>query len=79
MKKLLLAGITGIALVASAPADAADLRKPTYKAPPPVVAPVPIFTWTGLYIGGNVGYGWSHTSTIGVRKSTRHCIVQVST
>jgi hypothetical protein len=30
-------------------------------------------------IGGNVGYGWSHTSTIGVRKSTRHCIVQVST
>jgi outer membrane immunogenic protein len=36
---------------------AADLPMgaPTYKAP--VVAPAP-FTWTGFYVGGNVGYGW---------------------
>jgi len=35
---------------------AADLpRSPEYKGPA-VVAPLP--TWTGCYIGGNVGYGW---------------------
>ena len=60
MKKVLLAGITGAALVAGAPTHAADLgrRPPPYKAPPPVVAPVPIFTWTGCYIGGHIGGGW---------------------
>ncbi len=39
---------------------AADL--PSRKAPPPVVLaapPPPIFTWTGLYVGANVGYGRS--------------------
>jgi outer membrane immunogenic protein len=37
----------------SAPAGAADIAKPVYKAP--VVAPPPAFTWTGVYIGGHVG------------------------
>jgi outer membrane immunogenic protein len=32
-------------------ASAADMA-PTYKAPP---APPPVFTWTGLYVGGTVG------------------------
>jgi outer membrane immunogenic protein len=61
MKKNLLAGVAGVALLASAPAHAADLGRPTYKAPPPpppVVAPVPYFSWTGCYIGGHVGGGW---------------------
>lgn len=58
MKKLLLASVAGVALIAGAPADAADLgTRPTYKAPP-IVAPVPVFTWTGCYIGGHVGGGW---------------------
>ena len=25
--------------------------------PPP---PAPIFTWTGLYVGGQIGYAWGH-------------------
>jgi len=60
MKKLLLASVAGIALLAVSSANAADLsrRPPVYKAPPPVVAPIPVFTWTGCYIGGNVGGGW---------------------
>jgi len=58
MKKLLLASVAGVALVAGAPADAADLgQRPVYKAPP-VVAPVPVFTWTGCYIGAHGGFGW---------------------
>src|SRR5260370_22900297 len=59
MKKLFFAGVAAIALAAS-PASGADLpRKPIYKAPPPVVAPVP-FSWTGFYVGVNAGGAWGH-------------------
>jgi outer membrane immunogenic protein len=47
-KKLLLA--TAAALAISAPVRAADLLPPP---PPP-----PVFTWTGPYIGGQIGYAW---------------------
>jgi outer membrane immunogenic protein len=36
---------------------AADM--PVYKAAPAAVAPV-LYNWTGIYIGGQGGYGWSH-------------------
>ena len=57
MKKLFLASVTVIALAAG-PASAADLSaRPVYKAP--IVAPVaPVFSWTGFYVGGHVGYLW---------------------
>src|SRR6266487_3348349 len=58
MKKLLLASVAGVALIAGGSANAADLRAPAYKAPPPVAAPVPVFSWTGCYIGAHVGWGW---------------------
>jgi outer membrane immunogenic protein len=60
MKKVLLAGVAGIALVTGS-AHAADLSpQPVYKAPPPAMAPV--FSWTGCYIGGNIGGGWGRTT-----------------
>lgn len=60
MKKLLLAGVAGVALAAAGSADAADLtRKPVYKALP-VAAPAPVFSWSGCYIGAHVGGGWGH-------------------
>jgi outer membrane immunogenic protein len=62
MKKLLLAGLAGLVITAAGSANAADLgRRPVYRgAPPPVVAPAPVFAWTGCYIGANIGGGWTH-------------------
>jgi outer membrane immunogenic protein len=54
LRKTLLASAGTIALATQA--FAADLPS---RAPPPVyVPPAPIFTWTGFYLGGQVGYGW---------------------
>jgi outer membrane immunogenic protein len=61
MKKLLLATVAGMALVAAGSANAADLG-PAYKAPPPVLAPVP-WSWTGFYIGAHIGGGWGTKET----------------
>jgi outer membrane immunogenic protein len=60
MKKLLFAS-TGFVLFAGTSVLAADLpvKAPVYKAP--VV--VPVFSWTGFYVGGNVGYSWGRAST----------------
>jgi outer membrane immunogenic protein len=53
-RQILLASVGAIAIAGSA--FAADLP---YRGPPPVYAPPPpIFTWTGIYIGGQVGYAW---------------------
>ena len=55
MKKKIALGAL-LALAFAAPASSADMRMPM-KAPPPVMAP--IFTWTGFYIGGNIGGAWT--------------------
>ena len=58
-RKFLLASVGAIALTGSA-ALAADLPS---RAPPPVyLPPPPIFTWTGFYIGGQVGGAWGSGS-----------------
>ncbi|WP_036259442.1 outer membrane protein [Methylocapsa aurea] len=58
LRKVLLASAGAVALAGSA--VAADL--PSRAPPPPYLPPAPIFTWTGLYIGGQVGYGWGRDS-----------------
>ena len=63
MKKFLLGTVGLLALGMAAPATAADLAaRPYTKAPPPMVAP--IYDWTGFYIGGNGGWGQSHSCWI---------------
>jgi len=57
MKKFLLAGVALSALLGGS-AGAADLARPApVHAPPPVI--VPLFTWTGCYVGGNAGGIWA--------------------
>lgn len=57
MRKVL--GMVGATLAFAGSALAADLGKPVYKAPPLM----PVFSWTGCYIGGNAGYAWGESNT----------------
>ena len=54
MKKYLLATVFLGALLPVSGAYAADMGYPV-KAPPQVI--IPVFSWTGFYLGANVGYG----------------------
>ena len=63
MKQILIAALAMTAL-GSASALAADLpQRPTYKAAPVAVVPPP--TWTGCYIGGNLGGAFTDASVNG--------------
>lgn len=53
MKRSLLAGVSIAALISVA--NAADLPR---KAPIMAPAALPVLSWTGCYVGGNVGGGW---------------------
>jgi outer membrane immunogenic protein len=53
---LATAGFAALASISSA--SAADLA-PRYTKAPPIV--VPVYNWTGFYIGGNVGYSWGRS------------------
>jgi len=53
MKKISLAGVA-LAVMIVGPVTAADLGvAPLYR------APAAVYSWTGCYVGGNVGEGWS--------------------
>ncbi|MFO1101921.1 MAG: outer membrane beta-barrel protein [Methylocystis sp.] len=54
MKKIILG--FAAALLCAASASAADL--PSRKAPPLPPPPPPLFSWTGVYVGLNLGGGW---------------------
>jgi outer membrane immunogenic protein len=59
MKKVLLASTALLTLVSNA-AMAADLSKPPRAAPVYTKAPImPVYNWTGCYVGGHVGGAWS--------------------
>jgi outer membrane immunogenic protein len=50
-------GIVAVAATIGTPVLAADM---VVKAP---LAPAPVYSWTGWYVGGNVGYGWGDAQT----------------
>jgi outer membrane immunogenic protein len=53
IRKFLLASVGAIALTGSA-----ALAAEPPPAPPPYIPPPPIFSWTGIYVGGQIGYAW---------------------
>ena len=62
MRKLLHTTAAMMALLTtSIAANAADVyaRPAPYAPPPPVYAPPP-FSWTGFYLGGNIGGAWAN-------------------
>src|SRR5215207_7732878 len=54
MKKLLLASVATCACLLAHSGRAADVPGPILKAAP---APVPVYSWTGCYIGAQAGWG----------------------
>jgi outer membrane immunogenic protein len=54
MKKLILASASLLALAAAQPAASADLKAPVFVDP---------WSWSGGYIGVNMGYGWGQSNT----------------
>ncbi|ETR75654.1 membrane protein [Afipia sp. P52-10] len=62
MKRVVLAAAA--AVLVAAPALAADMRAPVYKAPPPAPTPVAqVYNWTGFYIGAHVGGAFAGSNT----------------
>jgi outer membrane immunogenic protein len=59
VKKLLLAGVSFAALIAG-PAMAADMGAPVYRRP----VYVPVASWTGFYVGANVGDNWFQNNSV---------------
>jgi outer membrane immunogenic protein len=65
MNKILLSTVAVLGLGLGSAALAADM--PLKARPAPVAAPV-VYSWTGCYIGGNVGGGWARTKQTQIAK-----------
>ncbi len=68
MKKVLFAGVAGLALLAGASANAAGSPRTAAATTPhrPEWRQYRFFSWTGCYIGANIGGAWTHDSDGGI-------------
>ncbi|HSV23009.1 MAG TPA: hypothetical protein VLJ17_08270, partial [Xanthobacteraceae bacterium] len=53
---LLISAILGLGLPQAASAADLPVKAPVYKAP----IAVPVYNWTGFYVGANIGGAWSN-------------------
>jgi outer membrane immunogenic protein len=64
MRRLFFGSVALIALGLGTPAAfAAEKALPAYTPPPP---PVPVYTWSGCYVGANAGYSWGTSNRTAV-------------
>jgi len=77
MKTFFKAAIAASALLFTGPAFSADVTAPVTKAPPPAPALV-AYDWSGIYVGGHIGGGWSATSFAdpGAAQNLANCCFQ---
>lgn len=62
MERHIASGVVAVSIAAGSSAYAADLSLPPPQRPPaPAVVLAPAWSWTGLYAGGFVGYGFGKT------------------
>jgi outer membrane immunogenic protein len=61
MKRLPIYFASAAMLLSPLAAHSADLPAQTYTKAPAVVPP-PVFSWTGFYVGGNIGYAWANNN-----------------
>jgi len=65
MRHLFLATAAVLASLTAGSAIAADL--PMRSAPPPpMLSPVPVYNWSGFYVGVNAGIGWANSGNVTV-------------
>jgi len=62
MRRILLGGAAFIAM--AAPALAADMPARTYTKAPAYTAPEAVYSWTGFYIGGNIGGAFAGNNSL---------------
>ena len=60
IRKVLLSSVALMAIGATA--FAADL--PSRRAPPVYVPPIPVFSWTGFYVGAQAGYAFGRETSV---------------
>jgi outer membrane immunogenic protein len=53
-------GVLALGATLATPTMAADMRMPVKAPPAPVIT---LYSWTGCYIGGHVGFGWGQRET----------------
>jgi outer membrane immunogenic protein len=63
MKRSILSGLAISGLLIVAPLSVAGAADMPVKAPPASVV-APAISWTGFYIGGDVGYGWGRSTGV---------------
>jgi outer membrane immunogenic protein len=66
MKRLALTISISAVVLGTVAASAADMAPRYTKAP--VAAPIMTYSWTGCYIGGNVGGGWERVRQTQIAK-----------
>jgi outer membrane immunogenic protein len=77
MQRTIFGGALALALLSTS-ALAADL--PSRRAPPVFVPPpIPVFTWTGLYVGGQVGYEFGSQNAFAYSTLTNGGLATAST